>query len=144
MTVEEIRVYKVHSNAKIPKRQSEGAAGYDVHSVESGVILPGERKSIRTGLIWDIPQSIVGLVFGRSGLALKNWMEVVETCVYPGENKELVITLINNGKQPFEYEECCRIAQLVFVPVLSCEVNLVESLDSTERGCLGFGSTGMK
>lgn len=144
MTVGEIRVYKVHPNAKIPKRQSEGAAGYDVHSVESGVILPGERKSIRTGLVWDIPQSIVGLVFGRSGLALKNWMEVVETCVYPGESKELVITLINNGKQQFEYEESCRIAQLVFVPVLSCEASLVESLDSTERGCLGFGSTGMK
>ncbi|KAG5860033.1 dUTPase [Encephalitozoon hellem] len=144
MTVEEIRVRKVHPNARIPRRQSEGAAGYDLHSVESGVIPPGERRSIQTGLVWDIPKSIIGLVFGRSGLALKNWIEVAETCVRPGEAKELEITLINNGKEEFVYEESCRIAQLVFVPVLSCEVSFVESLDSTERGSLGFGSTGLK
>ncbi|CAD25403.1 DEOXYURIDINE 5' TRIPHOSPHATE NUCLEOTIDOHYDROLASE [Encephalitozoon cuniculi GB-M1] len=144
MTVSEIRVRKINPRAKIPKRQSEGAAGYDIHSVESGRIPPNGRKSVRTGLAWDVPQSVVGLVFGRSGLALRNWIEVVETCVHPGEDKELVITLVNNGREVFEYEESSRIAQLVFVPVLSCEIDLVESLDLTERGCLGFGSTGMK
>ncbi|ADM11643.1 dUTPase [Encephalitozoon intestinalis ATCC 50506] len=144
MTIGEIKVHKIHPKAKIPKRHSDGAAGYDIYSVESGSVLPNERKSIRTGLIWDIPQSIVGLVFGRSGFALKNWIEVAESCIYPGESKELVITLINNGKDVFQYEESCRIAQLVFVPVLSCEIDLVDSLDSTERGSLGFGSTGMK
>lgn len=144
MTVNGIQVRKVHPLAKIPQRQSEGAAGYDIYSMESGVIPPGHRKSIRTGLVWDIPPSVMGLVFGRSGLALKNWIEVAESCVRPGEAHELKITLVNNGCEPFEYEESSRIAQLVFVPVLSCEVSLVESLDETGRGALGFGSTGMK
>lgn len=144
MTAESIRVQKTLPQARVPERQSAGAAGYDLYSTEAGSIPPKGRRSIRTGLKWSIPHSTMGIVFGRSGFAAKNWIEVVESYVHPGVFEELVITLVNNGNSVFEFEECSRIAQIVFVETAGCDISLVDSLDSTERGSLGFGSTGTK
>lgn len=144
MTTEGIRVQKMLPHAKVPQRQSHGAAGYDIYSVEPGKILPKERKSIRTGLKWSIPHSTMGMVFGRSGLALKNWIDVVNSYVYPDAEDELVVTLVNNGNEVFEYEEGSRIAQIVFIKTSGCDVTFVDTMDPTTRGDLGFGSTGMK
>lgn len=144
MTVKAIRIQKVLPNAQVPERQSDGAAGYDIYSTEAGVILPKERKTIRTGLRWNIPSCTLGMVFGRSGLAMRNWIEVMDSYIYPEVSEELVVTLVNNGSKVFEYEEGSRIAQVVFIATCSSDITLVDSLDSTERGSSGFGSTGMK
>ncbi|KHN69547.1 dUTPase [Ordospora colligata] len=144
MTMHEIKVSVTHPSAIVPKRQSDGAAGYDIHAVEQGILLPNETRSVRTGLVWHLPQSIVGLIFGRSGLALNNWIDVHNTSIHSRCISELSITMTNNGKEPFEYKESSRIAQVVFVPTVETVVDVMDSLYTTERGCLGFGSTGMK
>jgi dUTP pyrophosphatase len=142
MSTEEIRVKKVVDHAVVPQRQSRGAAGYDICAVEAGRIPPKGRSKVRTGLSWDLPPTVIGLVQGRSGLALRSCIEVVDSYVYPGIHKELEVNLVNNGDQPFEYQRGDRIAQLVFVVTAGCDVTLVDSLDPTERGEAGFGSTG--
>ncbi|KAH9411286.1 dUTPase [Ordospora pajunii] len=144
MAAHELKVSTTHPSAIVPRRQSDGAAGYDIHAVEQGVLLPNETRPVRTGLIWHLPQSIVGLVFGRSGLALNSWIDVHNACIHSGCISELVITLKNNGSESFEYKASSRIAQIVFVPAVETVVNVVDSICATERGCLGFGSTGMK
>jgi dUTP pyrophosphatase len=143
MTAEVIKVRKVVEHATIPRRQSKGAAGYDICAVEPGTIPPRGRARIRSGLSWDIPPTVIGLVQGRSGLASRNCIEVADSYVYPGVQEELEVTLINNSEVPFEYQGGDRIAQLVFVVTAGCDITIVDTMDSTERGEAGFGSTGM-
>lgn len=144
MTTEGIKIQRILPNAKVPEKQSAGAAGYDIYSTESGQIPPKERRTIRTGLKWSIPSSMLGVVFGRSGLALKKSLEVVDSYIYPDVFDELLVTIINHGNEAFEYGDADRIAQVVFIATSGADLTLVDNLDATERGDLGFGSTGMK
>lgn len=140
---ETIKVTRIHKDAKIPERHSKGAAGYDICSIESGVIQPKERVTIKTGLVWMIPDNAIGGIYGRSGLAVKHSIDVTNNRIYPGNKSELMVELINHGKNPFIYNAGDRIAQLIFFATAGCEITFVENLDDTERGKSGFGSTGM-
>lgn len=144
MPQEKIKVEKTCPNAVIPKKQSLGAAGYDICTIESGIINSKFRATIRTGLIYKLPHSVIGIVYGRSGLALKNGLDVVNSYIKPDVHEELVISVVNNGNVPFVYECGHRIAQLVFLVCASEEMINSEGLESTTRGSSGFGSTGVE
>lgn len=140
-----VKFAKVHPDAKIPTRGSSYAAGYDLYAcVDHVEIAPGETKMIGTGLAIQPPAGYFGAIFARSGLATKRGLRP-SNCVgvcdedYTGEyivalyNDSSFIQHVNNGD---------RIAQLVFLPYLNVEFEEVDSLDVTERGSSGFGSTG--
>lgn len=110
--------------ATIPRRQSEGAAGYDIYTIESGEIAPQTVGNIRTGFTLSIPFDILGLVMGRSGLALKKGMEV--KCSYVKNGEEVIVTMYNNGIEPFRYGPNERIAQLVFLKTDCSDICTVE------------------
>jgi dUTP pyrophosphatase len=104
----------------------------------------GERRLIPTGLAMAIPRGFEGQVRPRSGLALKHGITVLNT---PGTidadyRGEVSIVLINLGQEPFVVEPQSRIAQLIIAPVTQVTTTLVESLDDTQRGSGGYGSTG--
>lgn len=142
-SVEMLRITKFDKNAKIPIRHSEGAAGYDLSAVKCGKINPKEILEVCTGLIFSIPQGTIGIVFGRSGLAVKNGLEIINTKVFPGSKEELVVKLLNNSNKPFEFEAGSRIAQMVLIETYVCDIEEVDSLEDTARGEAGFGSTGL-
>ena len=131
--------------ASMPTQATKGAAGFDLKSVETRTIYPGERATIATGLAMAIPAGYEGQVRPRSGLAAKNGITVLNTpgtvdSDYRGEVK--VILYNSESHKPFEIKIGDRIAQMVIQAVPQVEFELVESLDETERGAGGFGSTG--
>ena len=126
---------------------SEGAAGMDVcAALEAEVVIqPGERAMIPCGFAMAVPQGYEVQVRPRSGLAWKKGITVLNTpgtidADYRGEVK---VVLINHGTEPFEIQKGERIAQLVVAEVPRVSVQVVDSLEDTDRGAGGFGSTGV-
>lgn len=130
----------------VPSYAHEGDAGMDLRANEDVWLHPMEIRLVKTGLSMAIPEGFVGDVRPRSGLALKHGITVLNT---PGTidshyRGEVGVILINLGKKPFAIAKGDRIAQLVVSAVARCDVEVVESLDETDRGEGGFGSTGVK
>ncbi|KAM0686328.1 hypothetical protein COBT_002450 [Conglomerata obtusa] len=108
---------RLTETACLPVRQSKEAAGCDLYSDESGVINPGCKAIIRTGIALDVPIGFVAMIYGRSGLTNKYLLEVVNNCIHPGEKDEILLYFYNNGSNSFEYKAGERIAQVVIVEV---------------------------
>jgi dUTP pyrophosphatase len=128
----------------LPQYASGGAAGLDVVAAETLTLAPGARHAVATGFAIAIPEGFEVQVRPRSGLALKNGITCLNTpgtidSDYRGEVK---VILANLGEAPFEVVRGERIAQLVPAPVVRAEFEEAESLEETERGAGGFGSTG--
>ena len=128
----------------LPSHATGGAAGLDVVAAEELVLAPGQRHAVATGFAVAIPEGYEVQVRPRSGLALKHGITCLNTpgtidSDYRGEVK---VILANLGSEPFAIKRGERIAQLVPAPVLKASFREVESLDETQRGAGGFGSTG--
>lgn len=131
----------------LPSYATEGAAGMDLLAAvgEPVVIAPGARAVIPTGLAMAIAPGFEGQVRARSGRARREGLALVNA---PGTidedyRGEVQVLVINLGQQPITIARGERFAQLVICPVFRAEVREVDSLDSTERGGGGFGSTGL-
>ena len=112
---------------------------------EDLVIKSGEIELVPTGIFLEIPEGYEGQVRARSGLALKygislpNGIGTIDSD-YRGELK---VILINHGKEDFVIKNGDRIAQIVFIKYEKAELEIVESIEDTERSEGGFGSTGV-
>ncbi|HJA40111.1 MAG TPA: dUTP diphosphatase [Firmicutes bacterium] len=141
-----INIKKLNSNATLPTRGSEFAAGYDLYAClnESVTIRAGETVKIPTGLAIEIPEGYAGLIYARSGLATKKGLapaNKVGVCDsdYRGE---YIIFLHNHSKIDAMIEPNERIAQLIVTPFLAVTFEETDELSETKRGAGGFGSTG--
>jgi dUTP pyrophosphatase len=139
-----LEVTLVHPAARPPMRTREGDAGYDLCCVEPFTLAPGERAVVGTGVAIAVPAGAAGLVVPRSGLAARHGLSVVNGpgLIDPNYRGEVKVVLVNLGSEPYEGEAGDRIAQLLLVPCLTPEVEVVASLTETERGAAGFGSSG--
>lgn len=142
----EIRIKRLSSLARLPDYATDGASGMDVHAaIESPVVISSrEIKMIPLGFAMSIPVGWEAQVRPRSGLASRHGVSLPNT---PGTidadyRGELKVPLINHGPEPFTVEPGMRIAQMVICPVSRCRVIEVDTLDDTDRGEGGFGSTG--
>ena len=131
----------------LPAYESHGAAGMDITAATECdvVIAPGERQAVPTGLAMAVPMGHEVQIRPRSGLALRHGVTVANApgtidSDYRGEVK---VILINLGESPFTISRGMRIAQMVVAPVLQATLVRVDSLDATDRGDGGFGSTGI-
>ena len=131
----------------MPQYQSLDAAGMDLPAavIDDVVIPPGGRALIPTGWALAIPAGVEGQVRPRSGLALRHGVTVLNApgtidADYRGEVK---VVLANFGDAPFTVRRGDRIAQLVVAPVVKVTLQVATSLDSTDRGADGYGSTGV-
>jgi dUTP pyrophosphatase len=129
-----------------PAYATPGAAGMDVVAAEALTLAPGARHAVATGFAMAIPEGYEVQVRPRSGLALKHGVTCLNTpgtidSDYRGEVK---VILANLGSEPFAIARGDRIAQLVPAPVQRAVLTEVESLDETQRGAGGFGSTGTR
>ena len=142
----EMKIKKLCENATVPTYGSAFAAGADLYACESGdvTIAPNETKLIHTGIAMAIPEGLVGLIYARSGLASKrglapaNKVGVIDSD-YRGE---IMVALHNHSEEIQQIEDGERIAQIVLAPYITADFTVAESLDDTERGTGGFGSTG--
>ena len=133
---------------ELPRQQSTGAAGVDLLAAlgisETLTIAPGARALVPCGFSMALPEGFEAQVRPRSGLAAKHGVTVLNApgtidADYRGEIK---VILINHGAEDFAIRRGDRIAQMVVAPVSAVEFSERETLDATERGSAGFGSTG--
>jgi dUTP pyrophosphatase len=129
----------------VPTRAYGGDAGLDLYALDDGVLGPGERAGVRTGIAVEIPEGQAGLVLPRSGLARRHGISVVNApgLIDAGYRGEVEVLLLNTDRSsPFSIAAGDRIAQLVIVRVQTPQVVEVDELALSERGSGGFGSSG--
>lgn len=145
-----VKVKRVRGNrdkdVPLPAYMSSHASGMDLFAVvDSELVLhPGEIKLIPTGIAVALPYGFEAQIRPRSGLALKHGLGLVNS---PGTidadfRGEICVIAINFGTEPITIKRGDRIAQMVVGQVCRASVELVEELDITNRGLLGFGYTG--
>jgi dUTP pyrophosphatase len=145
-----VKFKPLHDDVQLPKRQSEGAAGFDLHAyLPDGKIgiPPGGRKVVATGFSMQLDPGYEGQIRPRSGLAIKEGVTVINApgtidSDYRGEVK---IGLINMGNTTYIIEPGTRIAQLVVAAVARVsvvELEVQDELEESKRGGGGLGSTG--
>jgi dUTP pyrophosphatase len=134
-------------NAHIPSRGSKYSAGYDLYAAidEPVKISPHSTEKISAGIAIALPENTFGAIFARSGLATKQGLRPANCVgVIDADYRGCVIVPLHNDSEEVRIiEPKERIAQLVVLPFIPVEFNLVEDLDETERGSGGFGSTGI-
>ena len=143
--VVQVRRLPHHDGLPLPSRQTAGSAGYDVASAEGDFTLqPLERRLVRTGLALAIPAGYEAQVRPRSGLAVKHGLTLpnAPATIDSDYRGELMIPMINLGREPVAVPRGTRIAQLVFQRVETVELEEVGELPPSTRGAGGFGSTG--
>ncbi len=138
----EIQVQKLHKEAKTPEFAHSDDAGMDLCGVEEVTIAPGEHKTIPTGLALAIPEGYAGLIWDKSGNAIKRGLKVLGGVVDAGYRGEIQIGIINHGKEAHTFGVGDKVAQMLLQEVSQANFEEVETLDETERGEGGFGSTG--
>lgn len=135
-------------SGQLPAYATEGASGLDLRAYldEPMTLQPMERALVPTGLKVAIPEGYEGQVRARSGLAIKHGISLVNAIgtIDSDYRGELMVPMINFGREPFTIENGDRIAQLVIAAYERVTPELVPTLDDTERGEGGFGHTGIK
>ena len=138
-----LKFKKTDQKAIIPRRQTEGAAGFDLHALEAEYLHKTTTPlMVRTGISVEIPPGHVGLIRDRSGLAAKHGITVLAGVIDADYRGELKVILAHHGHGALNIQPGERIAQLVVTVCPDFEVHEVEDLSDTERGAGGFGSTG--
>lgn len=144
-----IEVSTTEPGVEIPQYQTEEAAGADIRA-HLGLgkfitIAPGERLLVPTGLRMRIPRGYEGQIRSRSGRTLKEGLVVLNSpgTVDSDYRGEIKVIIGNIGDSPTRIDNGDRIAQLVIAPVYQASFNKVLELEDSDRGSLGFGSTGM-
>ena len=144
----EILIKRLSENIPLPKYETSGSSGLDLAAnIDRAIeIKPGKSEIISTGLMVAIPKNFEIQIRPRSGLAAKNQITVLNT---PGTidadyRGELKVILINLSDKTFIVKKGLRIAQMVLCRIIKAKLKEVNTLDDTERGSGGFGSTGIK
>jgi dUTP pyrophosphatase len=137
-----IHFKKLDKNAIAPSKANHTDAGYDLYALEDCIIPSQNRLMIKTGISMAIPDGYVGLIWPRSGLAVKHGLDTMAGVVDSGYRGEVCVVLQNHGYEPYNVKAGDRIAQILFQSILSVQMIETEELNNSDRGQSGFGSSG--
>ena len=143
----DVRMKMLRPDMEVPAYAHAGDAGLDLRSAVEVLIEPMARTIMPCGFAIAIPEGYGGLVLPRSGLATKHGITVPNSpgLIDSGYRGEMMVSLVNlDATEPFLVEAGMRIAQLVIGETPAIRLVLADELDSTDRGCGGFGSSGMQ
>ena len=135
-------VKKLALDALIPKKQTDGSAGYDLFSYNDYELRTSpSRVLIETKIAITVPKGTYGRIAPRSGLSCKH-IHVGAGVIDRDYTGEIKVLLYNLNDTPYYIKKGDRIAQLILEKIETCQVEEVEDLSSSDRGVGGFGSTG--
>ena len=139
--------------AILPTRAHETDAGLDLYTPADVFLDRSERRgeacegvdigsvTIDTGVHVEIPKGYVGFIKSKSGLMVKHGLTADGT-IDAGYTGSIRVKLFNHTSQPYEFNAGDKIAQLVLLPIITPDLEVVDSLEDTDRGTGGFGSSG--
>lgn len=132
--------------AYMPTKAHDTDAGFDLRTpIDFEVPAMVENKSgmatVDTGVHIELPKGTVGMIKSKSGLNVKHSL-IAEGVIDVGYTGSICVKMYNLSDKPYKFKKGDKITQLVIMPIVEKELELVESLEDTERGNGGFGSTG--
>jgi len=143
----DVKVLDERIRSQLPAYATDGSAGLDLRAaIEAPITLqPGDSTLVPSGLAIHLDDpGLAAMIIPRSGLGHKhgivlgNLVGLIDSD-YQGQ---VFVSCWNRGKEPFELKPLERLAQLVVVPVVQVELNVVDDFEESRRGAGGFGSTG--
>ena len=133
---------KLEPWAYMPERAHSTDAGADLRVPYNTTIMPKSSVVIDTGVHIELPPNTMGVLKSKSGLNVKHDITTVDGVIDVGYTGSIAVKLFNHSDKSYELKAGDKISQLVIVPILTPNFELVDELDETERGNGGFGSTG--
>lgn len=132
---------KLDPGAIMPTRAHEADAGLDLYARNPAVILAHSSAIFDTGVHIELPPNTVGMLKSKSGLNVKYGL-TSEGVIDEGYTGSIAVKLYNHSNSPYVVEAGDKISQLVILPIIRPTLEVVDSLEETERGAGGFGSSG--
>lgn len=132
---------KLDEGAKMPTRAHKYDAGLDIYARDTQIVPAKESAKFDTGVHIEIPEGYAGFLKSKSGLNVNHGI-TSEGVIDYGYTGSIVVKLYNNSGYDYKVNKGDKISQLVILPIMLPELEEVESLEETERGNGGFGSTG--
>ena len=133
---------KLERWAYMPIRAHEDDAGLDLRSPQTILIRSGSSVKIDTGVHVELPRYTVGFLKSKSGLNVKHGIQSGEGVIDVGYTGSIAVKLYNHSNKDYQVMRGDKISQLVILPILTPDLEVVDELEETERGSGGFGSTG--
>jgi deoxyuridine 5'-triphosphate nucleotidohydrolase len=137
-----LKILKLMENAKTPTKATQESIGYDIYAVKDTQIPQNGNQLVETGLAMTPPKGSYIRIAPRSGLALRNKIQIDAGVIYPDYTGEIKVLLSNRSTKPFQVSKGDKIAQVILEKAESAPIQVVDSLKSTNRGDKGFGSSG--
>ena len=137
-----LKFKRLDERATLPTRGSAASAGLDLYSIEAISIAPRQRILARTGIAVAVPVGFYGRVAPRSGLAVKNGLDVLAGVIDSDYRGEVCCALLNTGDEVIDLPAGSRLCQLIIEQIITPTAEWADDLDETARGAGGFGSTG--
>lgn len=140
-----VKVKRLAPEARLPKIEHEGDAGFDLYSIEDAVLAPMERRLVGTGISMSFESGYEAQVRPKSGLAIEHGITLLNTpgTIDAGYRGEVKVIVINLGEKEHRIEKGKKICQVVFKKVEAPRIVEVGELEASSRGKGGFGSTGL-
>lgn len=140
-----VKFKKLTETARVPEYAHPTDSGMDLFSDEEILIPAGKRVLVHTGIALALPKNTEGQVRSKSGLALNFGLQVLNSpgTIDTNYRGEICVIVLNTSDTDYEVKKGQKIAQLVVCPFYSCQTEVVDDLDATDRGDGGFGSTSL-
>jgi dUTP pyrophosphatase len=132
----------VEGTGALPAYATDGSAGADLRAAQAVVLEPGARAAVATGVRLQIPAGHVGLIWPRSGLAVRHGIDTLAGVIDSDYRGEVLVVLVNHGTEAVRIAAGDRVAQVLFQKVERARLVAADALDATGRDAGGFGSTG--
>lgn len=133
---------RLEKSVSLPSIAKKGDAGFDLQCNETIELLPGERKTVSTGLQIAVPENHVGIIKDRGSVSLQKGLHCLAGVFDTGYRGEWKIVMANLGKEKVTLEKGMRFCQAIILPLAPVTVVEVKELNETERSHTGFGSSG--
>lgn len=138
----ELKVLKLKEEAVLPSFAHLGDAGADLYAVTDTVLLPQARGLVPTGIAMEIPEGYVGLIWDKSGLAVKSGITTMAGVIDAGYRGEIGIAIFNTTTEPYTFRKGDKVAQILIQKIEHPLFIESDALSETKRSDGAFGSTG--
>jgi dUTP pyrophosphatase len=139
-----IQITKLSELATLPQQMRKHDAAFDLYSTNEYTLQPWERRLFKTNIAMAIPEWRYGRIAPRSWLAYKHGIDILGGVIDAAYRGDIGVILLNTGKESFTVEQWFRIAQMIIEKCAQPTREVVETLETSERGEKWFGSTGYK